>query len=234
MLNRTLRISLVAVSGWLAGAHAVWGQIIPNPNVFPTPTIPPIVSGPTPTPPPAPNPAILAKADPQLARAVVHYGQNGLLALTNDRGRFQKVALLPNQVVTVTLTLSVADYGKPADVQVLDGGAMTTSVPKPKDVLPATATPFPSPTINALPLNGTTSPMPTMPPIDVADPPTLIDGGQIMTVSQAGELVFAFKPGADVGLHRVSVLVGGNQYFFRFWRQDTAAFNNNPGMLKAY
>jgi hypothetical protein len=235
MLNRIFRSALLAAFAGLAGTHAAWAQIIPHPNMSPTPTIPPIIAGPpTPTPPPTPNPAILLKADPQLARAVVRYGQNGVLALNNDRGRFQKVALLPNEVVTITLTLSVADYGKPADVQVLDGGAMTASAPKPKDVIPSTPTPFPSATINAPPVNGAISPVPTVPPIELADPPALLDGGQIMTVSQAGELVFAFRPGADVGMHRISVLVGGNQYFFRFWRQDTAAFNNNATMLKAY
>jgi hypothetical protein len=55
-----------------------------------------------------------------------------------------------------------------------------------------------------------------------------------MTVPQTGELAFGFKPGADAGLHRVSVIVNGNQYYLQFWRQDPSAPNNNPRMRHAY
>jgi hypothetical protein len=165
----------------------------------------------------------------------VKYGQNAVLSLANDRGRFQKVALQLGEVVTVVLTLTPKDYGKPADVQVLDGGAIASDPPKPKDVLPPTPTPYPSPTVN-----GPTGPEPTPQPSPMTTPPAipvaddLIDTGQILTVSQAGELIFHFKAGADVGIHRVSVIVGGNQYFLQFWRQDMNAPNNNPRMLHAY
>jgi hypothetical protein len=158
-----------------------------------------------------------------------------VLGLNNDRGRFQKVALLPNEVITITLTLSVADYGKPAAIELLDGGSMSTAitVPKPKDILPSVS-PAPSPTINAVPLAATT-PAPTPNPVPPApDPSTLIDTGALMTVTQTGELLFAFKPGADAGRHRISVIVGGNQYYLQFWRQDQSAPNNNPRMLRAY
>jgi len=232
MPSRTLRSALIAGFGCLASIHAAAAQIIPNPNMSPTPTIPPIIGIPTPTPPPTPNPAVLLKADPQLARALVRYGQNGVLSLASDRGRFQKVALQPNEVVTVVLNLSPKDYGQPADVQVLDGGAMTTSVPKP--VLPATPTPFPTAGPPLAPPNSTTNATPTIPPTPTLDPSTLTETGKLMAVSLAGELVFAFKPGADVGLHRVLVVVGGNQYFLQFWRQDPSAPNNNSRMLRAY
>ena len=208
-----------------------------------TPTVPP-VNPPSPTPLPTGNPppvkpinptSILQKADPALARALVRYGQNGLLTLANDQGRFQKVALQPNQVVTVTLTLSAKDYGKAAEVLVLDGGAMSSSVDysTAKDIIPATPTPYPT-----QPPNGPEGPEPTPQPVvtppPIPDPSTLVDAGQLMTVSQAGELVFSYKAGADIGLHRVAVMVGDNQYFLQFWRQDPSAPNNNPRMLRAY
>jgi hypothetical protein len=166
---------------------------------------------------------------------VVHYGQNGTLALLNERGRFQKVALQPGEVITVVLTFSAIDFGKPAAVQVLDGGAMTTSVsvPKPNDILPPIS-PYPTPTIAAVPVSGTTNATPIIPPAPSVSPSTLVDTGALTTVSQAGEVIFAFKPGADAGRHRVSVIVGGNQYFLQFWRQDSSAPNNNSRMLRAY
>ena len=145
----------------------------------------------------------MAKADPQVARAVVHYGQNGTLGLLNDRGRFQKVALQPGEVITVVLTLSAIDVGKPAAVEILDGGVMTSSLVSPD-------------------------------PMALISGPPLIDTGRLMTVSQAGELLFGFQPGADAGRHRISIIVGGNQYFLQFWRQDSSAPNNNPRMLRAY
>jgi hypothetical protein len=76
--------------------------------------------------------------------------------------------------------------------------------------------------------------MPATTPPPVPNATDLIDTGALMTVSQAGELLFSFKPGNDIGLHRVSVVVGGNQYFFQFWRQDMNAQNTNPRMLRAY
>jgi hypothetical protein len=236
LTDRVLRSGFIAISAWLTGSQMAAAGIIPNPNTSPTPTIPPIISGiPTPTPP---SPAVLLKADPQLARAVIRYGQNATLSLANDRGRFQKVALQPDEVVTVLLTLSPPDYGKPAAVELLDGGAMmtSTSVPKPKDILPPTPTPFPT----GSPPNGPTSsgsptpPMPVITPPPVPNATDLIDTGALMTVSQAGELLFSFKAGNDIGLHRLSVVVGGNQYFLQFWRQDSNAPNNNPRMLRAY
>jgi hypothetical protein len=235
------RSALIPVAAWLAGMQLAAAQII-NPVYPPTPTVPPIIDQvtPTPTSPPLPNPGVLPKADPQQARALVYYGQSGTLTLANDRGRFQKVALQPGEVVSVVRTLSPADYGKPAEVQVLYEGAMTTSMPEPtvpKDIAP-TPTPYPSPTINAVPISSgpgsTATPPPMVTPPPIPDPATLIDSGQLATVSTSGELVFAFKPGADIGLHRVSVLVGGNQYFLQFWRQDPSAPNNNPRMLHAY
>lgn len=260
MLNRTLPSSLLAGFVWLAGIAPAGADIIPKPIMSPTPTIPPVI-GPLPTATPAPTPIAtpsvarpsptprptvpasptpvatptspLQNADPQLARAIVRYGQNASAALANDRGRFQKVALQPDQVITIVLTLSPADYGKPAEVQVLDGGAMTTAVPKKKDVLPS-ITPFPTPTIAAVPINSATNAAPTIPPSTELSPSSLVESGALMTVSQAGEVVFAFKPGADIGLHRVSVIVGGNQYFLQFWRQDMNNQANNPRMLRAY
>lgn len=247
MINSILRSTFLGVFVCLAGIHPASAGIIPDPNMTPTPTIPPIIAQPTPTPttppinppppatptvPPVPNPNALAKADPQLARAVVYYGQNGTLPLLNDRGRFQKVALQPDEIVTILLTLSPLDYGKPAAIELLDGGAMSTSVtvPKPKGIIP-TPTPNPSPTINAVPLSSNPGATPTVPPVN---PSTLIDTGALMTVSQAGEVIFGFKPGADAGRHRISIIVGGNQYYLQFWRQDSSAPNNNPRMLRAY
>ena len=176
-----------------------------SPPPVATPTVPPISPPPvaTPTVPPVPNPNALAKADPQLARAVVYYGQNGSIPLLNDRGRFQKVALQPGEVVTVVLTLSAIDIGKSAAVELLDGGAMSTSLVSPD-------------------------------PMALISGPPLIDTGQLLTVSQGGELLFGFKPGADAGRHRISVIVGGNQYYLQFWRQDSSAPNNNPRMPHAY
>jgi hypothetical protein len=215
---------------------------VATPTVSPVPTIPPNPTRPPVNPPPVATPTIpplhspvLTKADPQSARAVVRYGQNAVLSLANDRGRFQKVALQPGEVVIVVLTLTPKDYGKRADVQVLDGGAIASDAPKPKDVLPPTPTPNPSPTVNG-PIGSDPTPQPspvtTPPPIPALD--DLTDTGQILTVSQAGELIFHFKAGADVGIHRVSVIVGSNQYFLQFWRQDMTAPNNNPRMLRAY
>jgi hypothetical protein len=180
----------------------------------------------------------LQKADPELARAFVRFGQNGLLTLANDNGRFQKVALQPNQVVTISLAFSAKDYGKPAYVQVLDGGAMTSTLDDPtipKNIVPPTPTPYPT-SPPAGPGGGEPSPTvaPVVTPPPIPDPSTLVDTGQLMTVSQAGQMVFAFKAGADIGLHRVSVTVGDNQYFLHFWRQDPSAPNNNPRMLRAY
>jgi len=216
------------------------------PNVSPppisTPTVPPVNPPPvaTPTVPPVPNPNALVQADPQVARAVIYYGQNGALTLPNDRGRFQKVALQPDEVITVLLTLSPLDYGKPAAIELLDGGSMSTAVtvPKPKDILPSVS-PAPSPTINSVPLSATVPvpvPLPVAPgpPPPAPDPSTLLDTGALMTVTQSGELTFAFKPGADAGRHRISVIVGGNQYYLQFWRQDQSAPNNNPRMPHAY
>lgn len=166
----------------------------------------------------------------------MRYGQNGLLTLANDRGRFQKVALQPNQVVTVTLTLSAKDYGKAAEVQVLDGGAMASSVEQPtvpKNIIPPTPTPYPTASPNG-PAGAQPTPGPVVTPPPIPDPNTVLDTSELMTVSQAGQLVFSFRAGADIGLHRVVVMVGDNQYFLQFWRQDPSAPNNNPRMLHAY
>lgn len=249
MLNRILRSAIMAGSVWLAGIHLASAGIIPNPaqpTPTPTPDIWKIIDvSPTPNPTvppisPAPSANPLSKADPQIARATVYYGQNGVLGLLNDRGRFQKVALQANQVVTLVVTLSPIDYGKTASVQLLDGGAMTTAVtiPKPKDILPATPTPWPSPTINSANSDAAVvaAPQPAETPLanTLPDPSTLLDTGAVITVSQAGEIAFGFKPGADAGLHRISITVGGNQYYLQFWRQDPSAPNNNPRMRHAY
>ena len=215
-----------------------------NPPPVSTPTIPPVNPPPvsTPTIPPAPNANALAKADPQIARAVVYYGQNGTIPLLNDRGRFQKVALLADEVIRILVTLSPLDYGKPAAIELLDGGSMSTAVtvPKPADILPtATISPVPSPTINAaLNSDSSSTPGPTALPVytvpPTPDPSTLLDTGALVTVPQTGEIVFAFKPGSDAGRHRISVIVGGNQYYLQFWRQDPSAPNNNQRMPHAY
>ena len=133
MLDRILRAWLAAVFLLLPEIHLAPAGIIPNPEMSPTPTIPPIIEGfptpsPTPThppisPPPSPtlppvsptpvgtptippiNPTALKKADAQVARAVIRYGQNGTLNLLNDRGRFQKVALQPGESKHVEFTL---------------------------------------------------------------------------------------------------------------------------------
>ena len=251
MLNQVFRSSLIAVFVWLAGIYPARAQIIPNPArqtptplpiIGPLPTVTPPRPSATPTAPPINPLSILQKADPQLARALVRFGQNGLLTLANDGGRFQKVALQPNQSVTITLTLSAKDYGKAAEVQVLDGGAISTDVP---DVpmpnkLPPTPTPFPTGSPPKGPESSSSpTPIPTISPPDIeqdGDPlvPVDLSTGALMTVSQAGQLVFTFKAGADIGLHRVSVTVGDNQYFLQFWRQDPSAPNNNPRMLRAY
>jgi hypothetical protein len=139
----------------------------------------------------------------------------------NDWGRFQKVALQPNQVVTVIMSLSLADVGKPADVQILDGGAIAAALPQP-------------PPLNSDPTDPEPTPPPEMTPPPVPAWDDLIDAGRTIPVSATGQLVFSFRPGRDIGLHRVSVVVGGNQYFFQFWRQNPSAPNNNPGMLRAY
>lgn len=254
-------IRLVLFCGFsLLLAHSAITQIIPVPATPPpiidpgtvitpppTPTVPP--ASPPPTPPtiiPLPPavqalyqvvtqtspPPILQRPDSQRATAVIRYGQGSTLVPKNNQGRFQKVALQPNQVITVVLSVGLDQFGKPADVQILDGGAIASDAPEPKDVLP----PTPTPPINGPPGAPTPSPEPspmiTPPPIPVAD--NLIDTGQLLTVSQAGQLIFHFKPGADIGLHRVSVVVAGAQYFFQFWRQNPSAPNNNPGMLRAY
>jgi hypothetical protein len=171
-------------------------------------------------------------ADPQRAIAMIRNGQGSTLLPKNSQGRFQKVALQPNQVVTVMLNLGLSEFGKLADVQILDGGAISSDVSLPKNVLPPTPTPYPTPPINSPDPTPEPSPVTTPPPIPAAD--TLVDTGQVLTVSQAGQLIFHFKPGADIGLHRVSVIVDGTQYFFQFWRQDPNAPNNNPSMLRAY
>lgn len=248
MLNRIFRSTLIAALIWLAAMQPGVAQIIPNPYTSPTPTIPPIIGPPptptaTPTTPPVgPVLASLKQADPQSARAVVRYGQNSVLTLANDRGQFQKVALQPNEVITVVLTLTPKDYGKAADVQVLDGGAISTDLPElPElrdDILPTprpTATPFIAPVSSNSTTSGSpTPPLPVITPPPVPGPTDFTERGAVMTISEVGELIFRFKPGADVGLHRVSIMVGGNQYFFQFWRQDPNAPNTNPRMLRAY
>jgi len=165
---------------------------------------------------------------------VIRYGQGGTLVPKNNEGRFQKVALQPNQVVTVVMGLGLTEFGKPADVQILDGGAISSDAPVPD--LPATPNPYPTPPINGPPTAPDPTPQPS--PAAPADPndilPYLINSGQTMIVTPTGQLIFHFKPGADIGLHRVSVVVGGVQYFLQFWRQNPSAPNNNPGMLRAY
>ena len=236
-----------------------WQKIPPTPTVPPyitpspipivppitpppvaTPTVPPVSPPPvaSPTVPPVPNPNALAKADPQLARAVVYYGQNGSIPLLNDRGRFQKVALLADEVITLLVTLSPLDYGKPAAIELLDGGSMSTAVtvPELKSPLPI-VNPSPKPPADSVSVSATTpapNPLPVFTPPPVPDPSTLLDTGTLINVPQSGQLLFAFKPGSDAGRHRISVIVGGNQYFLQFWRQDPGAPNNNPRMPHAY
>ncbi len=92
---------------------------------------------------------MLTSANPQFARVVV----NESLLLKNVQGRFQKVALQPGQTVNVVMTLTKADAGQLADVEVLDGGAIGVTVPK---VIPK---PTPSPTIQSLPVSLLTIPV---------------------------------------------------------------------------
>lgn len=233
--------------------------IPPRPTVAPveTPTVPPATPPPvfTPTiPPPPPTPTIrpfatptipplrapsVNSANPQFASVTVQYGQTGSLQLKNSRGRFQPVALQPTESVIVIMTFTTADFGKPANIQVLDGGAISTlpvTVANPNDIPSLIPTP-PPPT----PIQSTVTA--TLPPPDpcnaincnlLRDPNRLTDTGQTVPVSLVGQLLFGFRPGDGPGMHRVSVIVGGNQYVLQFWQQDPAAANNNPGLLRAY
>lgn len=191
----------------------------PAPTIPPAPTVPPISS-----PPPISVPPVLEQADPQRTTAIIRYGPGYALALTpqNSQGRFQKIALQPAQTITVLVRFSPADIGKPANLQILDGGAVG-GIEVPEAGFPD----IPGmPVFPDIPIEEIIGP--------VIDPNTVIDTGQTLPVSPAGQLAFGFRIGADVGLHRVSIIVGGNQYFFQFWRQDPSALNNNPGMLRAY
>lgn len=223
MLIPFIRYAVIFVSWWLVTLQLALAEPTPGPTSSPRPTVPPILEGtPTPTIPPASPPPIgtlLGRPDPQRATAVIRSEQGGTLVPKNDQGRFQKVALQPAQVVTVVLTLGLADFGKPADVQILDGGAISSDAPG--QTLPTPA-PVPTPEIQQ-------DDDPLVPDVN-----TLVDSGQTLPVSRTGQLIFHFKPGADIGLHRVSVIVGGTQYFFQFWRQNPSAPNNNPRMLRAY
>lgn len=252
MLNRILRSARTPLFVSLAAIHFARAGIIPNPEMSPTPTIPPIIGAPTPSPTPTRppisplptptvppvNPSALAKADPQLAHAVIYFGQNGSITLLNDLGRFQKVAVQADEVITILLTLSPLDYGKPAAIELLDGGSMSTAVTVPTVRNPVPIfNPSPTPPVDSVSVSVTTpapAPLPVSTAVPVPDASTLLDTGAIMTVPQSGQLLFAFKPGADAGRHRISVLVGGNQYFLQFWRQDLSAPNNNPRMPHAY
>ncbi|HYJ04847.1 MAG TPA: hypothetical protein VEX43_06920 [Chthoniobacterales bacterium] len=190
----------------------------PAPTIPPAPTVPPLSS-----PPAIPVPS-LDRADPQKAIAVIRYGPGYTFALAprNSQGRFQKIALQPGQTITVLVNLSPADIGRPANLQILDGGAVG-GIEVPEAGFPD----IPGmPAWPDIPIEEIIGP--------VIDPNTVIDTGQTLPVSPTGQLAFGFRVGADVGLHRVSIIVGGNQYFFQFWRQDPSALNNNPGMLRAY
>ena len=242
MHSKFIRLALFSGSLLLV-VHSAIAQITPAPVTPPpiidpgtiigpgptaTPTTPPVSPAPTPTipavsPPPTNPPAVLERASPQAATVVIRYGPANTLILRpfNDWGRFQKVALQPNQVVTVIMALSLPDFGRPADVQILDGGAIAATLAEPL-------------ALNTNPTEPEPTPPPEMTPIPVPDLDGLIDAGQTIPVSATGELAFRFRPGRDVGLHRVSVIVGGNQYFLQFWRQDMSAPSNNPRMLRAY
>lgn len=173
----------------------------------------------------------------------MQYGQNGSLQLKNYQGQFQPVALQPGETVTVIMTLTAPDFGQPADVQVLDGGAINAlpSIPRVGDLIPQPPTPPLNLSTGAsviavamptVPPYITPSPMPTPPP--APDPTSLVDTGQTVPVSVTGQLVFSFRPGDGPGMHRVSIVVGPNQYILQFWQQDLAKPNNNLSFLHAY
>lgn len=157
---------------------------------------------------------------------------------------------------------TAVDAGQPAEVEVLDGGAIkglpiadTSKLPSliPN---PATPTPYPLPSqpiqssLSAPDLSATNAqpvPLPTLPvapsapdpaqligAIPAIDPTSIVDTGQTLPVSPAGQLLFSFRPGDGPGLHRVSVIVNGNQYILQFWQQDPSHPNNNPNLVRAY
>lgn len=197
-------------------------------------------------------------ANPQFARAVVQNASNIVFQLNNDGGKFQKVALQQGQVVNVIMTFTPPDFAQPAAIEVLDGGAIgglpvDPSVPSsPVDrvvqdvskIIPAPMTPTPPP------IKGTISqpvPLPSPPvapslpdpnqfitPLPVPDPQSLVDTGATIPVSPTGQLLFSFRPGDGPGLHRVSVIVNGNQYIFQFWQQDPSRPNPNPNLIRVY
>lgn len=132
------------------------------------------------------------------------------------------------------MTLTALDFAQPADVEVLDGGAVAAAVVVPQvPKLPPTPTPYPTPPVETIIPCGDNVPCISPTPV-TTQIRNLVDAGATTLVSETGQLAFSFQPGDGPGLHRVSVLVGGNQYILRFWQQDLARPNNNSYMVKAY
>lgn len=192
-------------------------------------------------------------ANPQFAQAIVYYNQglSSLPPLKNDAGRFQKVGLQPGEAVDVVMTFTALDFGQPADVQVLDGGSVgAPTIPKLQPSIPPTPTPFPiaasgPPIETSIPCGDNVpciSPTPIVPVVvtevqNLANTATtqlqeLTDSGRTIPVSLTGQLAFSFRPGDGPGLHRVSIIVNGNQYILQFWQQDPNHPNSN--LVKAY
>lgn len=188
------------------------------------PTPPPIDPIPTPTPWPISELPRHVENEAQLATAKIDYRVDtptgmGTIAtpaiksksVWNEQGKFQKIAMLPDGIVTVTLTVANFTVGGVVIITPADGGTIAIP-PTPPDLAPETGDP-PDP------------PLVVTPP----DPPAMAT-----VVAPGGAIVFIFQPGTEEGLYRVWVDDGWSIYEFRFWNQDPESPNVNPNMVAAY
>ena len=106
---------------------------------LPTPT-PPVVIEPLPTPP----------GDGSLP-VVVNYGQGEQTRVSIYRGMMEPVGVLPNQVVTVTISFPTSMAGAPVKLGLYDGGAAGPAPLPGQDIFTISSPPLPIPPV---PVNG--------------------------------------------------------------------------------
>jgi hypothetical protein len=140
MHSKRIRLKLFACLSSLL-LLSLTGALATTP--LPTPT-PPVVIEPLPTPP-----------GEESFPVVINYGQGETTRVSIYRGLMEPVGVLPNQVVTVTISFPTSMAGAPVKLGLYDGGAAGPAPLPGQDLLPSISCPSCPPLpIPPVPVNG--------------------------------------------------------------------------------
>ena len=132
MHSKRIRLKLFACLSSLL-LLSLMGLLATTP--LPTPT-PPVVIEPLPTPP-----------GEESLPVVINYGQGETTRVSIYRGLMEPVGVLPNQVVTVTISFPTSMAGAPVKLGLYDGGAAGPAPLPGQDIFTISSPPLPIPPV---------------------------------------------------------------------------------------